>query len=331
MHLFLSGLKSLEAVEQQVKVAAERQHIDYELSDNENEMDCSEDDDDDDRHVNRDGELSFDYITSEQRVEALPTPQGALNVNADHREENPRRSSHSAPLFPQKKSDLSTNAYVLPTPVDSKSSSIFTQANHSAHLWHSSPLEPIKTAHKDAETNLYSRLPRPTEAAPRHAFSGPVKPSSTRLPVPVQAHSTSPRMLSPAASPPLASSPRITELHELPRPPGQFAPPRRSKSPVLTGHSAPVTAWSQERSNVSVSKNIVASPLPVPPLVVPRSYSIPSRNQSEQQPSLPETNQNRVVSPPPLPLTPASLMNLRSLSRSRVGEAAQSGQIRRGN
>ncbi|KAJ0255167.1 hypothetical protein HA466_0099640 [Hirschfeldia incana] len=341
-HLFLSGLKSLEAVEQQVRIAAERQHIDCELSDN--EMECSEDDDD--RHFNRDGELSFDYITSEQRAEALPSPQGSIieKVNAEHREpyKDRRRSSHSAPLFPQKKSDLSekpsANAYVLPTPVDSKSSSIFTQANHSAHLWHSSPLEPIKTVHKDVESNnLYSRLPRPSEpeaaAAPRHAFSGPFKPSSTRLPVPAQTHqpTSSPRM-SPTASPPLASSsPRITELHELPRPPppGQSAPPRRSKSPVLTGHSAPVTAWSQERSSVAVSKNIVASPLPIPPLVVPRSYSIPSRNQSEQ-PSLPETNQNRVLSPPPLPLTPASLMNLRPLSRSRVGEAAQSGQIRRG-
>ncbi|CAN6929526.1 unnamed protein product [Brassica oleracea var. botrytis] len=324
-HLFLAGLKSLEAVEQQVRIAAERQHIDCELSDNENEMECSEDDDD--RHFNRDGELSFDYITTEQRVEALPTPHGSMKVNADHREENPmsyqdrRNSSHSAPLFPQEKS---ANTYVLPTPVDSRSSSIFTQANHRAHLWHSSPLEPIKTVHKDVESNLYSRLPRPSETT-QHAFSGPVKPSSTRLPFPAQAHSSSPRM-SPAASPPLASSPRINELHELPRPPGQSAPPRRSKSPVLTSHSSPVSAWSQERSNVAVSKNIVASPLPFPPLVVPRSYSIPSINQREQP--FPDTD--RVVSPPPLPLTPASLMNLRSLSRSRsrVGEAAsQSGQI----
>ncbi|XP_023635076.1 uncharacterized protein At2g33490 isoform X2 [Capsella rubella] len=347
MHMFFSGLKSLEAVEQQVRIAAERQHIDYELSDHGNEMECSEDsDDDDDRLVNRDGELSFDYITSEQRVEVISTPHGVNKVNAHHREEHPisyrdrRTSSHSAPLFPEKKSDLadrlnrhitpSANAYILPTPVDSKSSSIFTkpvaQTSHSANLWHSSPLEPIKTAHKDLENNLYSRLPRPSE----HAFSGPLKPSSTRLPVPVpaQAHSSSPRM-SPTASPPLASSPRINELHELPRPPGQFAPPRRSKSPVLVGHSAPLTAWNQERSNVAVSTNIVASPLPVPPLVVPRSFSIPSRNERAmgQQP-LPERNQHRVASPPPLPLTPASLMNLRSLSRSRVGEVAHSGLIR---
>ncbi|KAG2325180.1 hypothetical protein Bca52824_007908 [Brassica carinata] len=194
-HLFLAGLKSLEAVEQQVRIARERQHIDCELSDNANGID---------------GELSFDYITTEQ----------------------------------------------------SRSSTYTT--------W-------IDEVHKDVESNLYSRLPRPSETT-QHAFSGPVKPSSTRLPFPAQAHSSSPRM-SPAASPPLASSPRINELHELPRPPGQSAPPRRSKSPVLTSHSSPVSAWSQERSNVAVSKNIVASPLPVPPLVVPRSYSIPSINQ----------------------------------------------------
>ncbi|KAL0741663.1 hypothetical protein Bca4012_083176 [Brassica carinata] len=358
MHLFLAGLKSLEAVEKQVRIAAKRQHIDCELSDNENKMECSEDDDND-RHGSRDGELSFDYITSEQRVEALPTPQGTMKiddtdlsfprpspagsatVNADHREENliyrdRRRSSHSAPLFPLKRSDIAdkqtrqmtpcADAYVLPTPVDSKSfRKPVTKTNHSAHLWHSSPLEPTQTVHKHVESNLYSRLPRPSEtsqqeAAPRHAFSGPVRPSPTRLPVPAQTHQSSSPRISPTASPPLTSSPRINELHELPRPPGQLAPPpRRSKSPGLTGHSAPITTWNQERSSVAVSANIVASPLPIPPLVVPRSYSIPSRDQQH----LPETNQNRVVSPPPLPLTPASLINLRSLSRSRVGEVAQ--------
>ncbi|WZY77103.1 hypothetical protein YC2023_023487 [Brassica napus] len=91
-------------------------------------------------------------------------------------------------------------------------------------------------------------------------------------------------------------------------------------------NSTPITTWNQERSSVVASTTIVASPLPVPPLVVPRSYSIPSRGMGQRH--LPETNQNRVVSPPPLPLTPASLMNLRSLSRSRVGEVAHSGQIR---
>jgi len=80
MHMFFAGLKSLEAVEQHVRIAADRQHIDCVLSDPGNEMDCSEDNDDDDRLVNRDGELSFDYITSEQRVEVISTPHGSMKV-----------------------------------------------------------------------------------------------------------------------------------------------------------------------------------------------------------------------------------------------------------
>lgn len=279
-------------------------------------------------------------------------------------------SSHSAPLFPEKKPDVSErlrqanpsfNAYVLPTPNDSKYSKPASQAinprppNHSAgNIWHSSPLEPIKSG-KDAENNsLYGRLPRPSttdthhqqqqQSAGRHAFSGPLKPSSTKpvttadsysgafcpLPTPpvLQPHphsSSSPRV-SPTASPPPASSPRLNELHQLPRPPGHFAPPpRRAKSPGLVGHSAPLTGWNQERSTVTVSApsatNIVASPLPVPPLVVPRSYSIPSRNQRAVSQRPVERSDDRVSSPP---LTPMSL----SRPLPQATGVAQTSQIR---
>jgi hypothetical protein len=76
MRLFHTGLKSLEAVERHVKVAVEKQHIDCDLSVHGNEMEASEDDDDDGRYMNREGELSFDYRTNEQKVEAssLSTP-----------------------------------------------------------------------------------------------------------------------------------------------------------------------------------------------------------------------------------------------------------------
>lgn len=281
-------------------------------------------------------------------------------------------SSHSAPLFPEKKPDVSErlrqanpsfNAYVLPTPNDSRYSKPVSQAlnprptNHSAgNIWHSSPLEPIKSGKdgKDAESNsFYGRLPRPSttdthhhqqQAAGRHAFSGPLRPSSTKpitmadsysgafcpLPTPpvLQSHphsSSSPRV-SPTASPPPASSPRLNELHELPRPPGHFAPPpRRAKSPGLVGHSAPLTAWNQERSTVTVAvpsaTNIVASPLPVPPLVVPRSYSIPSRNQRVVSQRLVERRDDIVASPP---LTPMSL----SRPLPQATGVAQTSQIR---
>lgn len=284
-------------------------------------------------------------------------------------------SSHSAPLFPEKKPDLSErlrqtnpsfNAYVLPTPTptDSRYSKPAPQAsnprpaNHNTgNIWHSSPLEPIKSG-KDAEnSSLYVRFPRPSttdthhqqqqHAAARHAFSGPLKPSSTKpvtttdiysgaycpLPIPpvLQPHphsSSSPRV-SPTASPPPASSssPRLNELHELPRPPGHFAPlPRRAKSPGLVGHSAPLTGGNQERNNTVTlappsTTNIVASPLPVPPLVVPRSYSIPSRNHRAIAQRAVERNEDTVASPP---LTP---MNLSRPLPQTTG-VAQTSQIR---
>ncbi|KAL1210094.1 hypothetical protein V5N11_010669 [Cardamine amara subsp. amara] len=411
MRLFHTGLKSLDAVERHVRVAAEKQHIDCDLSVHGNEVEATEDedededdDDDDGRYINREDELRFSYRTNEHRVEApsLSTPWGSgkmddtdvsfprhsttrpAALNADHREEYPvstrdhRMSSHSAPLFPEKKHDLSErlrqgnpsfNAYVLPTPNDSRYSKPASQAlnprpaNHSVgNIWHSSPLEPIKSGKdgKDAENNnLHVRLPRPSTTDAHHhqqqqqaatgrlAFSGPLKPSSTKpvtttgdissgafcpLPTPpvLQPYphpSYSPRV-SPTASPPPASSssPRLNELHQLPRPPGHFPPPpRRAKSPVLVGHSAPLTAWSQERNNVTVTApsatNIVASPLPVPPLVIPRCYSIPSRNQRAVSQRPVERNDDRVASPP---LTPMSL----SRPLPQATGVAQTSQIR---
>ncbi|CAN7003592.1 unnamed protein product [Brassica oleracea var. botrytis] len=352
MRLFYTGMKSLEAVERHVRVASEKQHIDCDLSVHENEVEASEDDDDDDdgdgQDINREGELGFANRANEQRVEA------ASLSTRDH-----RMTSHSAPLFPEKKPDLSerlrqtnpsSNAYVLPTPSDSRYSKQALNpkpANQSAgNIWHSSPLEPIKSV-KDAENNsLYARLPRPSttdahqhhQQHVRHAFSGPIKPSSTKpatttdvssgvfRPLPTPPPLPQPHLhssVSPTASPPPAS-PRPNELHELPRPPGHFAPPpRRAKSPSLVGHSAPLTGWNQERHSTVTfappsTSNIVASPLPVPPLVVPRSYSIPSRNHITVAQRAVEGNEDRVASPP---LTPLSLS--RPLESRGVAQTSQ--------
>ncbi|KAH1077114.1 hypothetical protein GLYMA_19G097400v4 [Glycine max] len=143
----------------------------------------------------------------------------------------------------------------------------------------------------------YTQLPRPsadglsppqvdlfsatdTKKIKRQAFSGPltnkplsVKPVSggfPRLPVP---QPSSPKA-SPNASPPLVSSPRISELHELPRPPGnQSSKPR-------VGHSAPLVLKNPEAAMTNKFPSVVfsaASPLPTPP--VSRSFSIPSSGQ----------------------------------------------------
>ena len=71
MRLFYTGMKSLDAVERHVRVSAEKQHIDCDLSVHEKEVEgSSEDDDDDGQYINREEELSFAYKENEQRVEA---------------------------------------------------------------------------------------------------------------------------------------------------------------------------------------------------------------------------------------------------------------------
>ena len=72
MRLFYTGMKSLDAVERHVRVSAEKQHIDCDLSVHENEVEGSNEDDDDDdgRYSHREGELSFAYKENERRVEA---------------------------------------------------------------------------------------------------------------------------------------------------------------------------------------------------------------------------------------------------------------------
>ncbi|KAK2415214.1 hydroxyproline-rich glycoprotein family protein [Trifolium repens] len=125
-----------------------------------------------------------------------------------------------------------------------------------------------------------------TKKIKRHAFSGPltnkplsVKPVSggfPRLPIP---QPSSPKA-SPGASPPLVSSPRISELHELPRPPGNQTSKATKSSRI--GHSAPLGLRNPEHPATNKFPPVVsssASPLPTPPITVSRSFSIPSSSQ----------------------------------------------------
>ncbi|XP_024975156.1 uncharacterized protein At2g33490-like isoform X2 [Cynara cardunculus var. scolymus] len=141
------------------------------------------------------------------------------------------------------------------------------------------------------------------EVGKRQSYSGPLPPSkqfsfkiasnsgpitSTELPqppfrVPVSQPSLSPNV-SRSASPPPISSPKISELHELPRPPSglPFSKPVVF-SGGMTGHSAPLFSKNQEISPPYKRAMLTSTcaPLPPPPLVVPRSFSIPSSNQRE--------------------------------------------------
>lgn len=167
---------------------------------------------------------------------------------------------------------------------------------------------------------------KPSSTKPALSTSGPIATTElpqivsgmvNRLPIP---HSSSPKV-SPSASPPLVSSPRISELHELPRPPGSSAV-KPLRSPGLVGHSAPLAYRTQEMNATNRAPLVAsnrASPLPTPPLVVSRSFSIPSSSQKAmtlhvakhfESPQVPNKPEN-VTSPP---LTPISLSNIKPVT-----------------
>ncbi|XP_074565164.1 uncharacterized protein At2g33490-like [Curcuma longa] len=159
----------------------------------------------------------------------------------------------------------------------------------------------------------------------RQAFSGPltsqtpsnkpILPSSIFSAIPAHINAPQPstmaQKLSRNASPPI-SSPKINELHELPRPPvdsKQF-----SKPSFLVGHSGPLMYRSNEftaTNKLPLYPSQMASPLPTPPGAIARSFSIPSSSQRSPSVSVSEllevpTNQNMVTDISP-PLTPISL------------------------
>lgn len=376
LNFFRKGLKSLDTVEPHVRLFTEQQHIDYQFSGLEDD-DVEEGWDDDGE--NGDGELSFDYrqnkqgpgVVSTMEVDQVnpPIPQTSIEntevVDKEpvlHREH--RVGSHSAPIIVEyKKFDPAEmakhmgvshtkklNTYVLPTPVDVKTSSpsrTSTSAprtrppntsEHQKNLWHSSPLEVKKQEENDDlsalkennNNNTAIRLPLPLPEGlvrKRQAFSGPLtsKPWSTKVvsasgPITSTDHVQHPSSSSPTASPPLASSPRISELHELPRPPPG---PKPVRSQPLIGHSAPLMFSATNK----IPK--VASPLPTPPIAVSRSFSIPSTSQRAMARHVAkhlDSSQipDRIDELSSPPLTPLSLAKMSTVSQV----ASHSGQLR---
>ncbi|KDP23289.1 hypothetical protein JCGZ_23122 [Jatropha curcas] len=151
---------------------------------------------------------------------------------------------------------------------------------------------------------------QPFSAEPPGLYSGPLQKPR------VQLVSSSPRVspkLSPPASPTFLSSPKINELHELPRPPSKSV--SKSTRPMnLVGHSAPLVHKGQMHHTGTTLVPKVASPLPVPSQAITRSFSIPSHSPRAMELNRPEeTAQNlemaEEMSSPPL--TPISLSNIR--------------------
>ncbi|CAL5073420.1 unnamed protein product [Urochloa decumbens] len=128
----------------------------------------------------------------------------------------------------------------------------------------------------------------------RGSFSGPIasRPRSTEN---IDVLSAAPRhssvhqpihlRVSPGNSPPPISSPKIKELHELPRPPVNTS--KNTAFTSLVAHSAPLVPNSaslvpkvQDHYRARQTPPSTASPLPTPPTPagpIARSFSIPSR------------------------------------------------------
>ncbi|GAB4848644.1 hypothetical protein Ancab_003354 [Ancistrocladus abbreviatus] len=390
LNFFRKAVKSLEVVDPHVKLVTEKHHIDYQVSgldDGDGDGDEDEDDGENGYGSNDYGELSLNHPQNKPGFELVSTSRNSMEVDqeeqsfpkssiAESAEVNvnkiqgdsqaivsePRVSSHSAPIFAEKKFDPAErirqmhppstqkfHAYVLPTPMDAKSSTSRTHAlvplmrptdlsGQSSNIWHSSPLD-NKMPKRDSKDNLSGSISKADSVyidiasneetsaylvpladghsyaqndafdasdhkkIKRQAFSGPLgsKPQSTKpalfasgpivpseLPKPAsgsvsqaplpQPPSSAKR--SPNVSPSSVSPPKISELHELPRPPS-IAAVKSGKPSGLIGHSAPLSR-NPDLSGTNKSVAVVphtASPLPIPPLTIARSFSIPSSNQ----------------------------------------------------
>ncbi|KAL6634261.1 hypothetical protein ACP70R_026932 [Stipagrostis hirtigluma subsp. patula] len=227
-----------------------------------------------------------------------------------------------------------------------------------ANLWHSSPLM------KDFKPSGHVKMPSSTEGMStfsqsisdykkikRESWSGPIpskaglsKPSSLNdrrspkahphaMPANLHGHSRQPSSVSPKVSPKVlphpSISPKISELHELPRPPANV---ESLKPSGLVGYSGPLVSKRQTQTpthyvRVSPTTSQTASPLPRPPATLTRSYSIPSNSQRIPiitVNNLLEARHSREDSDMSSPLlTPLSLADLSHQPAAKKPQAAQ--------
>ncbi|KAL4587102.1 hypothetical protein LXL04_011752 [Taraxacum kok-saghyz] len=245
MCFFKKALKSLETIEPHVKLVTQQQYIDYQFSGLEDDDDRDSvfltDEDEEDSHEEDDGELSFEYQRgdpkNEQSMELgsaadITFPQVKVDMEEQRKnsstfgvELNLNAGSKSAPLTAAAGSGINMmmrkmrqssarklNTYVLPTP---------------NNLWHSSPLVRMKYDTKDKSALLKENIAQISAKKTKiYAFSGPLQSNKS-------SSSTGTR-----AS--FVSSPKISELHELPRPPPANLPPSKA------AFSAPLVSFANK-------------------------------------------------------------------------------------
>ncbi|KAI7749667.1 hypothetical protein M8C21_025284 [Ambrosia artemisiifolia] len=236
MSFFRKALKSLETIDPYIQVVTKQHHIDYQFSGLE----------DDDRDSLAD--LTFPQVNSvkEQRKPLWNSSAYNIAVNT---------SSKSAPLSvqsniePREKFRQSSvrklNTYVLPTPLDGNPR--FTDTPQPAstrcsarNIWHSSPLKTNKFEEK-AKFSPSNKNSKPTQLPSPLQYQYPfgdnnVKTYSFSVPIAATPHSSSSLLNSgKLVSGNFVSSPKINELHELPRPPANLVSPSKGG-----GFSAPL-------------------------------------------------------------------------------------------
>ncbi|KAI0491369.1 hypothetical protein KFK09_025629 [Dendrobium nobile] len=250
--------------------------------------------------------------TKESSLELVQENISKKQAELLFRNENPTHSSQSAPIISDIKFDFSDktkdrppqstrkyHTYALPTPLDVKNSaSVTTNVSFSSALpktkagleieqKQTSPMEPHKPPYlKDKNSPSPIRSPKTPSLSPKQmkwqAFSGPImvksgsnKAFSAPYGFPKTEDSASHSQVLNALS-----SPKISALHELPRPPISLLPQSGIQNSFV-GHSAPLISRGQEiqTGRIFPVSSPTAMPLPAPPTSVPRSFSIPYSGQ----------------------------------------------------
>ncbi|KAL8248647.1 hypothetical protein R6Q59_005515 [Mikania micrantha] len=218
----------------------------------------------------------------------------------------PARISYSAPLYPDKSNapgklketqpTPKSYSYVLPPPVVDTRNPILkptTSVSHPSLFQNLQPDSPSTAAMtlKTESTKPSIQLPAPSngrfsfsqqdsyhrtdgsKADARQSYSGPLPPSK-QFSFKIASNSSGPITSTELPYPPsrVPVSPKISELHELPRPPPSnmvFSKPV-AVSGGLSRHSAPLLSKNQEISppnKQAMPTSTCASPLPLPPVV----------------------------------------------------------------
>ncbi|KAF7836802.1 uncharacterized protein G2W53_011661 [Senna tora] len=267
-----------------------------------------------------------------------PVPSKIQRVQASLKEPT-RNLWHSSPLEQKKHENIPGDEKFSGPTVRNLQSVLKESNSNTASTRLPPPLVDSVVSSNHDFVGAYSKRVR------RQAFSGPLtsKPWPTKpvsvdrfqlfsgpiLRTPTPQPPSPPQNVSPSASPTFTSSPKISELHELPRPPASFQ--SSSSRPLgLVGYSGPLVSRSQKLPAVNklVPLN-AASPLPTPPQAMPRSFSIPSNSARvaalhEPRPlEAPRTSSisEDIASPP---LTPITLPLSRPLSDGSASETVPS-------